>query len=187
MWLVKEKENLHFDLHFDLLELLQLNLITEWDNSRFNPMARFICGVGSGHNWVTYLRYTVVQHCMKRPTVSLGLVLGTTWNQWLQQAWKCVDLICHAWLSLELWNLLDLELPFIRLWEWLQPMWIWFVCTFYTILVYTVHYILSCACLSVVKMKSLTPIFSGLQTECIARISPQDGRVTGWLLMHGLK
>ncbi|KAG0627160.1 hypothetical protein M758_2G178400 [Ceratodon purpureus] len=25
------------------------------------------------------------------------------------------------------------------------------------------------------------------QTECIARISPQEGKVTGWLLMHGLR
>ncbi|KAH9570974.1 hypothetical protein CY35_02G069000 [Sphagnum magellanicum] len=25
------------------------------------------------------------------------------------------------------------------------------------------------------------------QTECIAQISPKDGKVTGWLLMHGLR
>jgi hypothetical protein len=33
-------------------------------------------------------------------------------------------------------------------------------------------------------MKSASSVC--MQTECIARISPKDGKVIGWLLMHGL-
>jgi uncharacterized protein YhhL (DUF1145 family) len=34
-------------------------------------------------------------------------------------------------------------------------------------------------------MKSASSVC--MQTECIARISPKDGKVIGWLLMHGLR
>ena len=67
LWLLKEKENLQFDLRFSLFLRLNFDskpwndtlrdsqLLTRWGNSRSNRMPQIVCGVGIAHNRTTYL------------------------------------------------------------------------------------------------------------------------------------